>query len=338
MKRIGLVGCGAVANYGHLPAISETDGLELHALLDPDEQNLKAAQQRFQVPYAFTDPQAFYSSGIDAVVITSPAPCHFQNVLDAIRCGKPILCEKPLAMTEEEGNTMIAAAEAAGIPLFLGFTYRFSLAAQQIKALIRQKAIGDVRAVRLIYIWNLHGKYEIAPDGQRIPNPRREARMEEGGPMVDCGVHQIDLARWWLEDEIIRVSPVGIWVDNYEAPDHMVLHLDHEHHAHTLIEISYSYCHTAQDPISHFTYQIVGTEGLIRYDRELALFEVRSNAGTQFLPFSPEKNFAGMYEAFARALETGERGDLPTGRDGLIVTSIARRATDQVINDRKLIG
>ena len=334
MKRIGLMGCGTVADYGHLPAIVQAPGLCLAALFDPDEGRLRRAQAKFGAPAAFTDQEEFLHSGIDAVAITSPAPCHRENVLAAIRQGLPVLCEKPLAMDEAECEEMIAAAATAGVMLFTGFDYRFSPAARRIRELVRAGAVGQVRSLRLIYIWHCHGKYQRAADGRLLENERRRGRMLEGGPLVDCGVHQIDLARFWLGSEVTRFQAHGAWVDEYEAPDHAYLHLDHACGAHTLVEISYSYCHTAAEPINTFLYELIGTDGIIRYDRHAKSFELRHRTGTTTLPFAPEKNFAGMYEAFREALETGHSEVLPTGTDGLLAARISRLATEQMIRDR----
>ncbi len=333
-KKIGVMGCGVVADYGHLPAIKEVAGLELAALFDPDEARLRATQTKFAVPQAFTDSGQFFTSGIDAVAVASPAGVHLQNVLDAARHDKHVLCEKPLALNETDSQQMIDAMRNAGLMLFTAFVYRFSPSALEIKRLIRDGAIGKARSLRLIYIWNCHGKFETDPAGKRIIQKRREDRMLEGGPMIDCGVHQIDLARWWLQSEVVRQHAHAAWVDDYKAPDHMYLHLDHANGAHTTVEISYSFSHTAAEPLSRFTYEIIGTDGVILYDREQEYFELRNATGTQRLPWHDEKNFAGMYAAFARALETGNPGELPTGEDGLIALRIARAATEQAIADR----
>jgi len=334
-KRIGLMGCGTVAGYGHLPALDQCPDLELYSLYDPDEDNLRRQQERFGIANAFTDVGHFFASGIDAVSITSPAPCHLQNLIDAAKHGKHVLCEKPLAMTEGESQEMIDTAARAGIMLFTAFVARFNPVSKQIRALVRDGAIGEVRSLRLIYIWNCHGMYEKGPDGQQVIQARRAGRMLEGGPLVDCGVHDIDLARWWLGSEVANWSSAGAWIEDYEAPDHIYLHMNHDSGAHTMVEISYTFTHTAVDPIYHLTYHLIGTEGLIRHEMENNLLEVRNSTGTQQLECTGAKNFDDMYAAFARALEKGSSDELPTGEDGLAATRIARAATEEAIAKRR---
>jgi predicted dehydrogenase len=338
LKRIGIMGCGVVASYGHAPAIANTHDLELAALYDPNPQALERLRQQFPHVPGFTDPEAFLASGLDAVSITSPAPVHRDNLEACIRHGLPVLCEKPLAMTDADIAAMIGGMEDAGLPFAAAFCYRFSPVALRIKELIRAGAIGEVRAMRLVYIWDLHGKYEWREDGERVESPRRIGRMLEGGPMVDCGVHQIDLARWWTGSEIVHQQAAGAWVDNdYEAPDHVWLHLDHASGCHTAVEMSFSYTHTAKEPINHFSYHVIGTDGLIRYDRDGWHFEVRNSHGTEFLPGASEKDFEGMYREWSHALHTGELRDMPTGRDGLVATRLARTATEECIAQRRAL-
>ncbi len=331
MKKIGLMGCGMIAEYGHLPAILATQGLEAWAVYDPDPEHAYGLQHKFGIPHGYTVSSMFFESGIDAVVVASAAPAHLQNVQEAAKYGFPVLCEKPLAMTDEDAAVMIKTMDDAGLMLASGFCYRYSGVAQNIKKLVETDAIGDVRTLRLVYIWNLHGRDRVTSAGDIITNPYFHGRMIEGGPMVDCGVHQIDLARWWLNSEVKDYQAMGSWVEDYAAPDHMWLHMDHENRAHTMVEMSFTYGHTARDPRSHFSYHLIGTDGVIRYDRDGWVFEVRTKHGTHRLPGSSEKNFEGLYAAWARALETGDRADLPTGWDGLRATQIAREATEDVI-------
>jgi predicted dehydrogenase len=333
-KRIGLMGCGVVAGYGHIPALAQTAGLELYALYDPVEANLRKAQAQSGAPHAFLDLEEFFACGLDAVTITSPAPFHLPNVLACARHRLPALCEKPLAMNGIEAEEMIRAMSAAGVSLYTGFCYRFSPSSLKIRELVQGGAIGEVRSLRLIYNWNVGGKFQHNPATGNTLNQRREGRMLEGGPMVDCGTHQIDLALFWLNSPIVRHWAHGAWVDNHVAPDHMWLHLDHANGAHTVVEISYSYGLTTLNKCTEFIYELIGTKGVLRYDREDKTFIMENEDGQQSFPFHHEKDFPGMYAEWSTALRTGRSGLLPSGRDGMLVAEVARSATDAVIRER----
>jgi predicted dehydrogenase len=102
-----------------------------------------------------------------------------------------------------------------------------------------------------------------------------------------------------------------------------------------MVEISFSYNATSREPRSHFQYELIGSDGVIRYNREEHSFELRNSHGTQWLAWHPEKNFAGMHSEFAYALSTGDLRDMPTAKDGLIATRIARLATEEAMRDRE---
>jgi predicted dehydrogenase len=333
--RIGVVGCGEVANFGHLPAIVSDPSFELAALFDPNEDRLSVAAAKFGSPPTFKDLPTFYRAGLDAVLIASPAPTHREHVLYAATQGVHVLCEKPISDSEAEAKEMAQAMAGTGKIFTIGFCYRFSPVSQQIRDWVKQGVIGTVRSLRLIYIWNLHGRYEPGSDGTWIESPRWRGRMVEGGPMVDCGVHCIDLARMWLGKEPVRVHGEGAWVTDYEAPDHMYLHMDHEGGAHTMVEMSFTYGHTAREPISFFSYHLIGDGGVIRYDRDGYILEAREGKETVRASGASEKNFPGMYAEFAKAIQTGDTSGLPTAEDGIIATQIAWEATQEAINGRR---
>lgn len=323
-----------IAERGHLPAVQQVPELQIDALYDRDFERALKLQRRFKIPHAYRTEEEFFSSGIDAVVVCTPATVHYKNVLDAAKAGKHVFCEKPLAMTEKEMVEMEKVMADAGLFLFTGFNYRFSQSALEIRRMLRENAIGEVRLLRLIYNWHLHGKWQISEDGEKVETPLRVGRMREGGPLVDCGVHQIDLARWWLGSEVEWQRGIGVWLDAYEAPDHVYLHLGHESGAHTMVEVSFSYNATSLEPRTHFVYELIGTDGVIRYCREEHSFELRNSHGTQHLPWHPEKSFVGIYAEFARALASGRAGEMPTARDGILASRIAWAATDEAIRNR----
>ena len=201
MARIGLMGCGSVADFGHLPAIKSTSDLEIVALFDPIVGRAESYAEKFGGK-PFTDEAVFFGEKLDAVVIASPLFTHHDNVMLCSEHGVHVLCEKPIATNEDEAADMIAVMEDAGKGFFVGMVYRFSPVALQLKQWIEQGIVGKVKHIRMIYLWNLHGQWVQDGAGVWIESPMWRGRMMEGGPLVDCGVHQIDLIRWMTGLEI----------------------------------------------------------------------------------------------------------------------------------------
>lgn len=335
MHKIGVIGCGMIAEKGHLPALQHVPELRIHALYNRDVERARDLQRQFDATHAYETEEEFFASDVDAIVVCTPAPVHHNNVMDAAAHDVHVLCEKPLGMDEAEMTEMDEVMREAGLQLFTGFNDRFSQSALDIRRLVQEGAIGEVRLLRLIYNWHLHGKWQWTDEGERIENPLRVGRMREGGPLVDCGVHQIDLARWWLQSEVEWHRGLGVWFDDYEAPDHVYLHMGHDCGTHTTVEVGFSYNATSQDPRTHFLYELVGTDGVIRYNREEHAFELRNSYGTQYLPWHPEKSFVGLHEEFARALSSGRPEQMPTASDGIVASRIAQAATDEAIQTRE---
>ncbi len=331
MAKIGIIGCGDVAKFGHVPAILRTQGLKLVAHYDPNPLQVASLTELAPHSKGFSSEKSFFAQNLDAVIICAAAGAHKQNLFAAAERGLHVLCEKPLALTDADAQSMVDEMDRVKKMLFTGFVYRFSPVALQLKEWVKTGRVGEVRSLRLIYIWDLHGEYAQDAQGKWIKSPRYVNRMLEGGPMVDCGVHQIDLARWWLGSEVREVTAAGAWVAGYEAPDHMYLHLNHENGAHTMVETSFSYGHTVREPRPQFTYDLIGDGGVLRYDRDGYILEARHGEGTLRVHGASEKNFDGMYHEFAKALSTGKPGEMATGQDGVIATRIARDATNQLI-------
>lgn len=331
MKRIGLVGCGLIAELAHVEAIQSTPGLYLEAVYDKDFERGLYIQKKFNIPHCYPEEEAFFKSNLDAIVISTPPSIHYHDVLMAFENNKHVLCEKPLGINIEEIDHMIQKMKEKHLLLAVDFNYRFSPIACEIRKLIKEKAIGEIRSMRLIYIWNLHGKYFKTASGQICENLHRERYMRDYGPLLDCGIHQIDLSRWWLNAEPIWQYSIGIWIENYFYPDLIFLHMKMSNETHVCIEVSFSYHAVSKEPRSRFIYEIIGSEGAIYYDREQKLFEMRNSQETRLMEWHPEKNFKGLYTEFCRALHEGTPGSLPTAEEALIDTYIAKRATDEAI-------
>lgn len=317
------MGLGHVARYAHVPAIASSSDLKLAAIYEPIAKVDPGALDLSGDVSVCSDEQQFFAQNLDAIVVTSPAPYHADNIRSAMRHNLPILCEKPLADKAEDADRIVTEVQSKDHPLYIAYCYRFSSVAQRMRELIQRGAIGEVKLLRLVYNWDLHGMYvDRDADAGQIDS-RWHGRMIEGGPMVDCGVHQIDLAQWWTDSPVVHVGGHGVWGVDYEAPSHVWGHLDHANGLHTCVEMSCTFGHTCQTRERDFRYEAMGTEGVIVFDAVAERFEWKHTHGEEVLPLANEKNFVGMYDAFALALRTGQHGDLCSAQQGFENTRIA---------------
>ena len=143
MARIGLIGCGDVARFGHVPAIHRTPELELVAHFDPNPRQAASLTEIAPHSKAFSDQSKFFDENLDAVVICSAAGAHKENLFAAAAKGIHVLCEKPLAITDKDAVDMVQEMERVKRQLFTGFVYRFSPVAMQIRDWVRSNAAGN---------------------------------------------------------------------------------------------------------------------------------------------------------------------------------------------------
>ena len=330
--KFGLMGCGIVAHYRHLPALQGIAGIRRAALYSPRIASARELAAEFGFETATDDESAFWASNLDLVSITSPSGAHLANLRSAADHGVHVICEKPLAETMEACDEALQLVRSAGIRAMVAFCYRFGAVSRKIRELLSTGAIGSPRTMRLVFNWDCRGKYlDLATHKL---NERREGRMREGGPFFDCGVHLIDIARFWTGAEPIRWRGIGSWADDYDAPDHVWGHLDFSNGMHVMAETSISYGHVCANRLMAYRYDIIGTDGVIRYDKTSSTFELQNAQGVQTFAFAEEKDFAEMYRAMFNARSTGDFSGMPMLEDGAIATKIALAITREAMAER----
>jgi predicted dehydrogenase len=199
--RVGLVGCG---NHGGAlaQAVVRSDNLRLLACADP----VAAASRRFA---ALADGVSTHESladllvaaDVDAVLIATPHDVLAPLALSAIRAGKHLLIEKPMAMDEGQAREVEFAAASAGVTCMVGYSFRYGMA-RYVHALLAQGAVGDLRAIT-----GSIGTPRI--DSGWIAKPE-----SGGGPLLFVGCHLVDLALWFVSEE-----PTSVWATVQRRPD-----------------------------------------------------------------------------------------------------------------------
>jgi len=201
MIRYGIVGFGHHAAKRLVPAFASAEGSRLAGLWRRDFAKAQANARDFAIEQVFETAEALCSSReIDAVFVASPDALHLHDVLLALKHGKPVLCEKPLAMSAAEVETMLAAQAKAGVPLGVAQNMRYNPSAQLIRQWIAEGRIG--RAVLA------HSQFCYPAER----SPRQwiyDPSLALGGPIGDVAVHCIDGLRYMLDADVGEVSTLA---------------------------------------------------------------------------------------------------------------------------------
>jgi len=192
LATIGIIGCGAVAQTLHLPALARIPGVQVVAAADPDPAQ-RSAMARFQIPKIYADHRDLLADpAITAVAILTPPATHAAIGSEALAAGKAVLIEKPLTLTLEEADRLLAA-EDSSVPRMaaVGFNLRHHPFVQAAK-----EAVSALEPVAITSI------FAIASGGvgwRKQPDAGAEALLE-------LGTHHFDLWRFLFAAEIESVS------------------------------------------------------------------------------------------------------------------------------------
>ncbi len=180
--RVALIGAGGIAG-AHFQAYQKVPEAEVVAVVDIVPERAKSAAQRFGVPRWFTDHrQVLRLPDVDAVDICTPHGAHAPIAIDALRAGKHVLVEKPMASDLKQAVAMVRAAKSNGRVLFCGIKSRWSAGTQQLKRFVESGALGDLYFAEI-----------VATRRRGIPGASFTRRsMAGGGVVLDLGVYLVD--------------------------------------------------------------------------------------------------------------------------------------------------
>lgn len=212
--RFGLVGVGGIGAV-RARALHRSRDCALAAVYDLEPgraAKLPGGQQHFN------SPETFLESGLfDAVVICTPPDSHEPWALEALRRGKHVLVEKPMAPTVASCRNMIAVAEAANRHLAVGFNHRFFKGVKVVRDAVRQKTIGDLSWIRAYAGHTGLAEFKAAW--------MYDKSVMGGGTLMDNGIHVVDLVAHLLGEieEVQAVIRNDLW--NLEVEDNAFVHM-----------------------------------------------------------------------------------------------------------------
>lgn len=187
MLKVAVIGVGNISQ-SHIDAYRQNPDVELYALCDINEKTLKAKGERYGITKLYTDCETMFRElpEIDLVSVCTWNSAHKPCVIAALNAGKNVLCEKPMALNAKDAEEMRAAAVKNKKLLAVGFVRRFGRDAKMISELRDNGRLGEVYYAKANYI-------------RRNGNPGGwfgDKSRSGGGPLIDLGVHVIDLVRY----------------------------------------------------------------------------------------------------------------------------------------------
>ena len=198
--RLLLIGAGRMGRV-HLRAVDASPSVRAVAVVEPFEASRAALADSGLALHADLD-DALAAGGFDAALVAAPSPLHLGLVARLMRAGVPTLCEKPLGLRSADTAEAARSAEAAGVPLQIGYWRRFVPELQALRAEIAAGALGEIA---LVQAWQWDGE-----------PPAAAFRLTSGGPLLDMGVHEFDMVRWLTGQDIELTAVVDSAVTSVE--------------------------------------------------------------------------------------------------------------------------
>ncbi len=192
--KVGIIGCGGIANGKHMPSLQKLPDVEMVAFCDLIEERAVKAAKQYGTPDAavYVDYRDLLADpAIEAVHVCTPNRSHSFITVDALNAGKHVMCEKPMAINSEEARKMLEAAKQSGKILTIGYQNRQRNDSLYLKQEAQAGTFGDIY-------------YAEATALRRRAVPTWGVFLNEyeqgGGPLIDIGTHALDLTLWIMDN------------------------------------------------------------------------------------------------------------------------------------------
>ncbi len=311
MLNIGFLGIAHMHGYSYIKQLQSLSGVKISGIYDRITQNAKKASNIFNID-VFEEPEKLVDNS-DAIVVTSENSLHKEYSELAMNKGKHILCEKPIATTEEGARSMLKTARENNVIFQMAFPVRYAPSVQEAKKIIQSGKLGEIFSITATN----HGRM---PGGWFV-----DKELSGGGAVMDHTVHVVDIIRWLLNSEITEVSAeYERLIYDIPVEDCGVLMLKLSNDIFMSLDCSWS------RPKAHpywgdVTLYLVGTEGSLWLSAFDAKVKVYSNKNGVIWENFGDNFDASLVKEFINSIKE-RREPLTTGRDGLEALKVALAA------------
>lgn len=192
--KIGIVGCGGIANGKHLPAIQKNGNFEIIAFCDIDREKAEAAKNKYGAADArvYTDyMELVKEEELEAVYVLTPNKSHAAISVAAMKAGKHVMCEKPMAKSYEDAKLMLDTAKETEKLLTIGYQNRYRQDSKYLKRACDNGDLGEIYYARAHAV-----RRRAVPTWGVFLNEEEQG----GGPLIDIGTHALDLTLWMMNN------------------------------------------------------------------------------------------------------------------------------------------
>lgn len=320
--RIAAIGTGGIFQLAHSPAWRKVGNAAIVALCDADERTLHSAAEPFANVETFADVDDLLAWGeFDVVDICTPHGSHAEMASRALRAGKHVICEKPIALDVESAARVIQLAEENDRRLFVTHNRRFDRRWIEAKNQIVAGRIGEPVAAS----WRERSWAGFGADAWRW-------QAENGAILADLGVHVIDLFAWLLDDRatsvFARTQSVRPEARESDAADFALLMATYGDNKQALME--FSWAHPTGNAPFYAALEVIGTEGKLRLSDQDAAPMVALSDTIDVPRYSPmlsayPESFTDALSHFIDCIDTGST-PVVTAEDAAHALAVAHAA------------
>jgi len=218
MIKIGVIGCGKIAQFRHIPEYAANPNVQLVGFYDINQKRAADLAKKYG-GQAYETLEALLAADIDAVSVCTPNYVHAEQTIAALKAGKHVLCEKPMSGSLQDCEAMVKAAREAGRFLMVGHNQRLAKAHVKAKELIESGLIGDIVNFRTTFFHGGPETWSIDPGPSTWFFDKRRALM---GVMADLGIHKTDLIHFLTGQTIVETSAHLSTIDKKYADGRLI--------------------------------------------------------------------------------------------------------------------
>ena len=317
MVKVGIIGCGKIAQVRHIPEYLDNPNAKLTGLYDLNLQRAKELAEKYDGKSYESVEEMLADPEIDAVSVCVANHVHAEITIAALKAGKHVLCEKPMATKLKDCQMMVDTAEQMSKKLMIGQNQRFAKAHAEAKKLIERGDIGSVLTFKTTFGHGGPETWSVDAGPQNWFFDKKRAVM---GAMADLGVHKTDLIQYLLNDTVEETTAKVTTLDKKDSNGNLIGVDDnaiciYKMKSGIIGTMTASWTYYGEEDNSTIIY---GTEGMLKiyHDPKYCIELIRKDGGKVFydidqIQTNDNQTKSGIIDAFVESVENDTEPAVP---------------------------